>query len=234
MTHEELEKLTEETKELVSIFEKHNFLSDTEINPEKIKSATYEMADRCIQNKEECAAFIKWMDDHEFFTSPASTKFHGNFQGGLAVHSLMAAYQALKLAPAIFGDWMKSKVTDNFTFTAEDVFVSAIAHDFCKAGFYSTSFKNTKDIFGNWKKIPYYTVKSETRALGHGNESVLLLLESMPSYLKKRPVLEAISRHMGFSDLTDTEKMNYSNFLQNPLVILIQFADQTASGWYDY
>lgn len=234
MTTEELEKLTEESKELVSIFEKHNFLSDAEIDSEKIKSAVFEMAEKCIQNKEECAAFTKWMNEHEFFTSPASTKFHGNFQGGLSVHSLMVAYQALKLAPAIFSDWMKSKVTGQFTFTAEDVFVATIAHDFCKAGFYSTSFKNTKDIFGNWKKTPYFTVKSETRTLGHGNESVLLLLESMPSYLKKRPVLEAISRHMGFSDLTDTEKMNYSNFLQNPLVMLIQIADQSASAWYDY
>ena len=64
--------------------------------------------------------------------------------------------------------------------------------------------------------------------------SVLLLLEAMPSYIKKRPVIEAVSRHMGFSDLTDTEKMNYSNFLSNPLVLLIQFADQSASGWYDF
>lgn len=234
MTNEELEKLTAETKELVSIFEKHNFLADPEINSEKVKAAVTEMAENCIQNKDECEAFLKWMNEHEFFSSPASTKFHGNFQGGLAVHSLMVANQALKLAPAVFEDWMKSKVAGQFSFSAEDIFVASIAHDFCKAGFYSTSFKNTKDIFGNWKKTPYYTVKSETRALGHGNESVLLLLESMPSYLKKRPVLEAISRHMGFSDLTDTERMNYSNFLQNPLVILIQFADQTASGWYDF
>lgn len=234
MTTEEVYKLAQETSKLVFIFEKHNCISGATSEPEKLKACVEEMAQACIENKEECAAFLKWMDEHEFYTSPASTKFHGNFKAGLAVHSLMVTYQALKLAPAIFGDWVKSKTGDKFSFSAEDIFVSAISHDFCKAGFYSLSYRNTKDVFGNWVKSPYYNVKTEVRNLGHGNESVLLLLETMPSFIKKRPVLEAISRHMGFSDLTDTEKMNYSNFLTNPLVLLLQFADQSASGWYDY
>ena len=38
---------------------------------------------------------------------------------------------------------------------------------------------------------------------------------------------------MGFSDLSDLERMNYSNFLTNPLVVLLQLADQTAAAWYE-
>lgn len=238
MTREELEKLIEGTYQLTGIYEKYDCLNKDQFNKEKvdvekIQACVEEMARTCIENKDECEAFLKWMADNEFYTSPASTKFHGDFKGGLCVHSLMVAYQALKLAPSILSDWLKSKTADQFTFSAEDIFVSAICHDFCKAGFYSTSFRNTKDVFGNWTKTPYFTVRQNMRNLGHGNESVLLLLETMPSYIKKRPVIEAVSRHMGFSDVTDTEKMNYSNFLQNPLVLLIQFADQSAAGWYD-
>ena len=55
----------------------------------------------------------------------------------------------------------------------------------------------------------------------------------MPSFINKRYVLEAVSRHMGFSDLSESESYNYSNFLQNPLVLLLQVADQTASQWFD-
>lgn len=55
----------------------------------------------------------------------------------------------------------------------------------------------------------------------------------MPSYIKNRIVIEAVSRHMGFSDLSDLERMNYSNFLTNPLVVLLQLADQTAAAWYE-
>ena len=54
----------------------------------------------------------------------------------------------------------------------------------------------------------------------------------MPSMINNRMVLEAVSRHMGFSDLSDSETYNYSNFLENPLVILLQLADQTAAQWF--
>ena len=56
----------------------------------------------------------------------------------------------------------------------------------------------------------------------------------MPSMIKNRTVIEAVSRHMGFCDLTESETYNYSNFLQNPLVILLQLADQSAANWYDF
>ncbi len=233
MTKEELDGLIEQSKELVGIIEKSGCFEAKEIDVEKIRNCISELAENCIENKCESKAMLEWMDRNEFFESPASTKFHGNIKGGLCAHSLMVTYQALKFAPVFFSDWIGSKGADQFPYRAEDIFVATIAHDFCKAGFYATSYKNVKDIFGNWKRTPYFTVKNEVRNLGHGNESVLLLLESMPSFIKKRPVLEAISRHMGFSDLTETEKMNYSNFLSNPLVLLIQFADQSAAGWYD-
>ena len=59
-----------------------------------------------------------------------------------------------------------------------------------------------------------------------------MMIEILPSIINNRMVIEAVSRHMGFSDLTDTEMFNYSNFLQNPLVILLQLADQTAAQWF--
>ena len=87
---------------------------------------------------------------------------------------------------------------------------------------------------GNWIKKPFYKTKSDNRNLGHGNESVLLMLQVMPSLINNRPVLEAVSRHMGFSDLSDSETYNYSVILQNPLVILLQTADQTAAQWFNF
>ena len=121
---------------------------------------------------------------------------------------------------------------DFWWITAKDIFVSALVHDFCKTGFYGVEYRNTKDISGNWVKQPFYKTKSENRNLGHGNESVLMMLKVMPSMIDNRMVLEAVSRHMGFSDLSDSEKYNYSNFLENPLVVLLQLADQTAAQWF--
>lgn len=229
-----MEELNAQIAALLAIFdEKQPIQQDGTFSPDAVKETALKMADYIIDNKDELAALKAWMESHEFWTSPASTRFHGNVKGGLAAHSLLVAIQALRFAPAFVQNFALSKRSDKFPFTAEDVFVSALAHDFCKAGSYATESRKTKDFNGNWKYEPYYKTKSDSRNLGHGNESVLLLLESMPSLLKKRTVIEAISRHMGFSDLSQMETYNYSNFLQNPLVLLIQLADQTAAGWWD-
>ena len=220
--------------ELLAIYDgKQPIQKDGTFSPELVKETALAMADYIIEDKEGLALLQDWMESHDYWTSPASTRFHGNVKGGLAAHSLLVAVEALRFAPAFVENFSLSKRSELFPFTAEDVFIAGIAHDFCKAGTYSTESRKTKDFNGNWKYEPYYKTKSDTRNIGHGNESVLLLLESMPSFIKRRNLLEAISLHMGFSDLSPTETYNYSNFLQNPLVLLIQLADQAAAAWWD-
>ena len=185
-----------------------------------------------VKDKNESASLLDWLDSSDFWTAPASTKFHGNFKGGLSLHTLMVIKQALEFAKPVLDNYFACPTGDEYTITAKDIFVSALVHDFCKTGFYGVEYRNTKDISGNWVKQPFYKTKSENRNLGHGNESVLMMLKIMPSMIENRMVLEAVSRHMGFSDLSDSETYNYSNFLQNPLVILLQLADQTAAQWF--
>ena len=226
--------LKNQVSSLLAIFdEKQPIQKDGTFSPELVKETALLMADFVIEEKVSLEALKNWMEGHDFWTSPASTRFHGNVKGGLAAHSLLVAVQALRFAPAFAENFALSKRDGQFPFTAEDVFVSALAHDFCKAGAYATESRKTKDFNGNWKYEPFYKTKSDLRNLGHGNESVLLLLESMPHLLKRRNVIEAISRHMGFSDLAPMETYNYSNLLQNPLVLLIQLADQSAAQWWD-
>lgn len=226
--------LKNQVSSLLAIFdEKQPIQKDGTFSPELVKETALLMADFVIEEKVSLEALKNWMEGHDFWTSPASTRFHGNVKGGLAAHSLLVAVQALRFAPAFAENFALSKRDGQFPFTAEDVFVSALAHDFCKAGAYATESRKTKDFNGNWKYEPFYKTKSDLRNLGHGNESVLLLLESMPHLLKRRNVIEAISRHMGFSDLAPMETYNYSNILQNPLVLLIQLADQSAAQWWD-
>lgn len=116
--------------------------------------------------------------------------------------------------------------------SSKDIFVAALCHDFCKKNFYGVEYRNTKDITGNWIKQPFYKTKSDNRNLGHGNESVLQMIKIFPEIINNRLVIETVSRHMGFSDLSESETFNYSNFLQNPLVVLLQTADQTAAQWF--
>ncbi|MBQ9206160.1 MAG: hypothetical protein IJ158_05545 [Treponema sp.] len=228
------ERFSSQINDLLALFQEYSPIQkDGTFSPDAVKEAALKMMDYVIEDKESLLRITEWMENHDFWTSPASTRFHGNTKGGLAAHSLLVTVQALRFAIPFAENFALSKYSEKFSFTAEDVFISAFAHDFCKSGTYATESKKTKDFNGNWKYEPYYKTKSDLRNLGHGNESVLLLLESMPHLLKKRTVIEAISRHMGFSDLSPMETYNYSNLLQNPLVLLVQLADQTAAGWWD-
>ena len=220
--------------ELLKIFDqKQPIQKDGSFSSDLVKETSLAMADFIIEEKSSLPLLKEWLETHDFWTSPASTRFHGNTKGGLAAHSLLVTVQDLRFAIPFAENFAISKRSESFPFTAEDVFIASFAHDFCKSGTYATESRKTKDFNGNWKYEPFYKTKSDLRNLGHGNESVLLLLETMPHFLKRRNVLEAISRHMGFSDLSDSDSYTYSNILQNPLVLLIQLADQTAAQWWD-
>lgn len=233
MNEELKNKLFSDVSELLDIYKEYAPIPKSgSFNPEVLKETIIAMINFIVSNKTEAEALINWIDNTDFWTAPASTRFHGNFKSGLVLHTLKVIHQALVFAEPVLNNYFESEDSEKFSISAEDIFISALCHDFCKTNFYGIEYRNTKDINGNWVKTPCYKTKNDNRNLGHGNESVLMLLESMPSFIKKRYVLEAISRHMGFSDLSESESFNYSNFLQNPLVILLQLADETAAQWF--
>lgn len=233
MTDLEKNTLFTEVYELLDIFNEYTPIQrDGVFIVDAVKLCYTQMIDYIVKDLSEAANLKDWLDKTDFWTAPASTKFHGNFKGGLSIHTLMVIKQSLVFAKPMLENFFASSEGEKYTITAKDIFISALCHDFCKTGFYSIEYRNTKDITGNWVKQPFYKTKSDNRNLGHGNESVLMMLEIMPSIIHNRMVIEAVSRHMGFSDLSESESYNYSNFLMNPLVILLQTADQTASQWY--
>lgn len=234
MTKEDIELFNTQVNGLLTVYSENGpYFKDNEVQVEPIKLCLNKMAEVVIPEEEKRTRLFDWMEKHEYWTSPASARYHANFKGGLALHSLMVLFQALSFSKPLLANFNQTKRAENYSITAFDIFISSICHDFCKAGFYATEFRKTKNFEGNWVYEPFYKTKADNRNLGHGNESVLMLLEIMPELVTNRPVIEAISRHMGFSDLSENESYNYSNFLQNPLVILIQLADQTAAQWWD-
>ena len=46
-----------------------------------------------------------WLDNHGFFNAPASTKYHGNYDGGLADHSLEVAESLIELTLKLGLKW---------------------------------------------------------------------------------------------------------------------------------
>lgn len=169
----------------------------------------------------------------DFYTAPASTKYHLACEGGLLLHSLnvLDALRSL-LTPAFKEDgtleaWeyrIAGKVAA--TFSDENVTITALLHDICKTFFYGTSTRNVKNEKTNkWEKVPYYTVE-DRMPLGHGAKSAMIIkqymeLQSMEMY--------AIWWHMGFTGDYENDTCVGAAIRKYPLVLAIQTADMMAS-----
>ena len=135
------------------------------------------------------------LSDHcDFFTAPASTRYHGAYEGGLLEHSLNV-YDCLcdQLART------RVKEVYGISYSEESVAIVALLHDLCKVNFYKTSFRNVKDENGKWVSAPYYTIE-DTLPYGHGEKSVYIV----SGFLRlTRDEAFAIRYHMGFSGTED-------------------------------
>lgn len=131
---------------------------------------------------------LDWLDKSDFYTAPASTKFHGNVAGGLVQHSLNV-YDCLKKI---------SEHQDRVDVSIETITICSLFHDICKTNFYKIGTRNVKDeTTGQWYKKQVYEV-DEKFPIGHGEKSCIIL----QWFFKKLEVDEllAIRHHMGGFD----------------------------------
>ena len=150
---------------------------------EEYRERFYEIFNAHI-TREGSEKFLKWLEKTDFFTAPASTKFHCACEGGLLMHSVNV-YEVLR--EKYFDE------TDN----EESFAICALFHDICKAQFYKTSTRNVKnEETGKWEKVPFYMVE-DLFPYGHGEKSVFLIERFIR--LKVDEAL-AIRWHMGGFD----------------------------------
>ena len=76
----------------------------------------------------------------DFFTAPASARYHGSYAGGLCDHSVnvfrcLEAYLARDRVKEVYG----------MEYPMESVAVAALLHDVCKIGCYRAGTRNVKD-----------------------------------------------------------------------------------------
>lgn len=158
---------------------------------------------------------LAWLDTTDFFTAPASTRFHGACKFGLALHSVNV-YKVLRKRYFEEGD-------------SEETFaICALLHDVCKAQYYKTSTRNVKnEATGEWEKRPYYTVE-DAFPFGHGEKSVYLVERFMR--LKPAEAI-AIRWHMGgFDSAAQGGSFAISDaYDRYPLAVKLHLADMEAT-----
>lgn len=155
----------------------------------------------------------------DFFSAPASTRFHGAYKGGLAEHSINV-YKCLK-------DYLsRDKVKEEFglSYSEETIAIVALLHDICKINVYKTSMRNVKDESGQWTKVPFYQYE-DNLPYGHGEKSVYMI----SGYMRlSRDEAFAIRYHMGFSG--EENKNTVGTALDKfPLALALNIADMEAT-----
>lgn len=169
--------------------------------------------------REGSAELLKFLEASDFFTAPASGKFHSAHEGGLCEHSVKAYYRFMQLLETEYEDEFEEKLS----ITYESVAIIALLHDICKVNFYKTEFRNVKNEYGEWEKKPYYTIE-DNLPYGHGEKSVYMLSGFMRL---KREEAMAINWHMGGFDVRVLGG-SYSlsdAFYKYPVALLFHLAD---------
>ena len=157
-------------------------------------------------------------DNSDFFTAPASTRYHGAYPGGLLEHSLNV-YDCLC-------DYLsRPRVREQYgmEYSDESIAIVSLLHDLCKVNFYVESTRNVKEN-GTWKAVPYYTIDDQL-PYGHGEKSVWMISGFMKL---TREEAFAIRYHMGFSGNEDANAVG-SAFEKFPLAFALSTADMEAS-----
>ena len=167
-------------------------------------------------HREGADRLLEWLQTTDFFTAPASTRYHCACPSGLVQHSVNV-YEV-----------MMEKHFDPETDSAESFALCALLHDVCKAQFYKISTRNVKnEKTGQWEKVPYYTIE-DAFPYGHGEKSVFLI----ERFVRLKPAeATAVRWHMGgFDDAARGGNFSISvAYDKYPIAVKLHLADLEAT-----
>lgn len=163
------------------------------------------------------AGLIEYLDQTDFRTAPASTRYHGSYAGGLCEHSLGVLSCLKYMAPMVRG-----------MYTEDQLVRAALLHDICKADTYKTEKRNRKNEQGKWEQYDCWIVEDPYPA-GHGSKSVALALEYGTPLTREE--IMAVTHHMGAYGLSGSGLTEYRRAAEIcPLVLLLHWADMAESN----
>lgn len=160
---------------------------------------------------------LEWLNLSDFFVAPASTRFHGSYEGGLVTHSINV-YKCLT----------KELEVENLKgiYSDETIALVALFHDLCKANFYKKGTRNVKEN-GQWVAKDVFEI-DEKFPCGHGEKSVIILQNFIKLSAEE---IFAIRAHMGGFDssVKGGEYFIGKIFERSKLALLLHIADMKAT-----
>lgn len=208
-----------------------------------MEKKTYLTEDEILNNQNEFLKLLSEIDiqgadteglanyllNSDFFTAPASTKYHCNFKGGLCLHSLNV-YKNLANLYDVYRDLLTNPIDEN------SLKICGLFHDISKTNFYEVSIGNKKvysdqgskhDNMGkfDWVSVESFKVREpENRFIAgtHEENSVLLISRFIP--LNQDETVAIMNHHMHTGDGIQFMDQTYI-CNQYPLAVLLHVAD---------
>ena len=155
----------------------------------------------------------------DFFTAPASARFHLSCEGGLCEHSI-------NVFNCLVGYLSSPHVKDELglSYSMESIAIVSLLHDLCKIGVYKKGFRNVKDEKGAWQRVDTFEYDDQM-PYGHGEKSVYMI---SPFMKLTREEAFAIRYHMGYSSTEDPRNVSAA-FEMFPLAFAVSVADSEAT-----
>ena len=147
---------------------------------------------------------IDKLKDLNFFEAPASTKYHGNYAGGLFDHSFSVMNHLVKLTKDLGLTWERP----------ESPYIVGLFHDLCKCDQYK------------WDADKNAYVYAQTLLNGHGEKSIIIAQNILQ--LTEEEIL-CIRWHMGAFDEKENWNLYGGAIEQYPNVLWTHTADMIAA-----
>ena len=172
---------------------------------------------------------LEFIRKSDFYTAPASTRFHSCHEGGLLEHSLNV-YDCLK-SKCNSSVWI-----DNIEVNTDTIIIVSLLHDICKVYTYGSELKNKKEYHDkgtksdsngrfDWVTVPSYVIEDKF-PYGHGEKSVMIAEQ----YIKLKPIERyAIRWHMGFTEPKENWNILGTAIRKYPLILALHTADLEAT-----
>lgn len=153
-------------------------------------------------------------NETDFFTAPASTRYHGAFEGGLAKHSFNVFKEMIDEVSAY-------KTKYNVPISDESAAIVSLFHDVCKANCYHKRTGKSESSAPGYEFL-------DPLPLGHGEKSLYIVSRFMK--LSNWEAM-AIRWHMGAFDnaFRGGERALNTALEACPLVLLLHVADMKAT-----
>lgn len=171
-------------------------------------------------NREGIGKLMEYIRSSDFYTAPASTRFHLCVEGGLLQHSLNV-YNCL-IAKKENPTW--KKILENAG--EESLIIIALLHDLCKTNFYTIEMRWRKDEDNKWEQYQVYTVDDKV-PYGHGEKSAMMVEQ----FIKLKGYERfAIRWHMGYTEPKEAYLQLGQAIKMYPIILALHEADLEASA----